>query len=69
MLLVICEKPSQAQSYATVLSASKRENGYFSGSGYIIAYCFGHLLELAPPDAYGDYAKWRYADLPIIPST
>ena len=69
MLLVICEKPSQAQGYAAVLGASKRENGYFSGNGYIVAYCFGHLLELAPPDAYGDYAKWRYADLPIIPST
>jgi DNA topoisomerase-3 len=67
--LVICEKPSQAQGYAAVLGASKRENGYFSDSGYIIAYCFGHLLELAPPDTYGDYAKWRYADLPIIPST
>jgi len=67
--LIICEKPSQAQGYAAVLGATKRENGYFTGNGYIVAYCFGHLLELAAPDAYGDYAKWRYADLPIIPST
>ncbi|GHV12274.1 DNA topoisomerase [Clostridia bacterium] len=37
------------------------------GSGYIISYCFGHLLELAPPDAYGQYKKWRYEDLPIVP--
>ena len=65
--LVICEKPSQAQGIAAVLGASKRENGFFIGNDFIVAYCFGHLLELAAPDAYGDYAKWRYADLPIIP--
>ena len=69
MQLIICEKPSQARSYAAVLGANGRKDGYFIGNGYIVAYCFGHLLELAPPDAYGDYAKWRYADLPIIPST
>ena len=66
--LVICEKPSQAKGYAAVLGAGKRENGYFIGNEYIIAYCFGHLLELAAPAAYGEqYAKWKYADLPIVP--
>lgn len=67
-VLVLCEKPSQAQAYAAALGANERRDGFFIGSGYIVAYCFGHLLELAPPDAYGEqYAKWRYADLPIIP--
>jgi hypothetical protein len=37
------------------------------GNGYIATWAAGHLLELAAPDAYGEYAKWRYADLPIIP--
>jgi len=68
MILVICEKPSQAQGYASVLGANERKGGFFIGNGYIVAYCFGHLLELAPPDAYGEqYSKWRYADLPIVP--
>ncbi len=67
MQLVICEKPSQAQGYSAVLGANKRENGFFIGNNYIVTYCYGHLLELAAPDAYGDYAKWKYADLPIIP--
>lgn len=66
--LVICEKPSQAASYASVLNANKREDGFFIGNGYIVSWCFGHLLELAPPDAYDErYTKWRYTDLPIIP--
>ena len=68
MILVICEKPSQAQGYASVLGANERKGGFFIGNGYIVAYCFGHLLELASPDAYGEqYSKWRYADLPIVP--
>jgi DNA topoisomerase-3 len=68
MRLVICEKPSQAQGYAAVLGANERKDGFFIGNGYIAAYCFGHLLELAAPDVYDEkYAKWRYADLPIVP--
>ena len=66
--LVICEKPSQARAYAAVLSANGRGDGFFMGNNYIVAHCLGHLLELAPPDAYGEkYAKWRHGDLPIIP--
>jgi len=66
--LVICEKPAQAKSYASALGAATQKNGYYIGNGYIVANCFGHLLELAPPNAYGEqYGKWRYADLPILP--
>ncbi|MCL2588074.1 MAG: DNA topoisomerase [Oscillospiraceae bacterium] len=66
--LVVAEKKSVATSISTVLGANKREGGFFIGNGYIISYCAGHLLELAPPDAYDKrYAKWRFADLPIIP--
>jgi DNA topoisomerase-3 len=66
--LVLAEKPSVAASIAAVLGANKRENGFFIGDGYIVSYCFGHLLELAAPDTYGEqYKKWRYEDLPIVP--
>ena len=34
-----------------------------------MSWCVGHLVELAQPEAYGEqYAKWRYADLPILPA-
>lgn len=67
-VLVVAEKPSVAQSISKVLGAYKREDGYYSGSGYIVSWCLGHLAEYAPPEAYGEkYGKWNYADLPIIP--
>jgi DNA topoisomerase-3 len=66
--LIITEKPSVARSVAAVLNANERKGGFFIGGGYIVSWCAGHLLELAAPAAYGEqYAKWRYADLPIIP--
>ncbi|GHV11336.1 DNA topoisomerase [Clostridia bacterium] len=66
--LIICEKPSVAASVAAVLGADKKRSGYLEGNGYIVSYCFGHLLELAAPDVYGEqYKKWRYEDLPIVP--
>jgi len=67
-MLVIAEKKSVAQSLSAVLGANERKGGFFIGNGYIVSYCAGHLLELAPPNTYDEkYAKWRYADLPIIP--
>ena len=68
MRLVICEKPSVAKAISAVLGANERGDGYLSGSGYIVSWCFGHLIELAQADAYNEsYGKWRYSDLPIIP--
>ncbi len=33
-----------------------------------MSWCIGHLVELAPADAYDPrYSKWTHADLPIIP--
>ena len=65
--LVLAEKPSVARSISAVLGANERRDGFFIGSGFIVTSCAGHLLELATPDAYGEYAKWRYSDLPVIP--
>lgn len=68
MKLVIAEKPAVAMSLATVLGATERKDGYLEGSGYLVSWCVGHLLELAQPEAYKEqYAKWRYEDLPILP--
>lgn len=68
MKLVLAEKPSVAQSIAKVLGATKREDGYLEGHGYIVSWCVGHLVELSQPEAYdGKYSKWTYADLPIFP--
>lgn len=70
MQLVIAEKPSVARSIANVIGAYKRENGYLEGSGYIVSWCVGHLVELAQPQAYDErLRKWRIEDLPILPDT
>lgn len=69
MKLVIAEKPSVAQSIATVIGATNRKDGYMEGKGYLVSWCVGHLVELASADCYDErYAKWQYEDLPILPS-
>ncbi len=66
--LVITEKPSVARAIAQVLGASDKRDGYFEGNGWLVGWCVGHLVELAPADAYDPrYSKWTYADLPIVP--
>ena len=68
MQLVIAEKPSVAQSIASVLGARTKHNGYQEGNGYVVSWCFGHLAGLADADVYDQkYAKWKEEDLPIIP--
>ncbi|MCF0128924.1 MAG: DNA topoisomerase 3, partial [Pseudobutyrivibrio sp.] len=70
MKLVIAEKPSVAQSLASVIGATKRCDGYLEGNGYVVSWCVGHLVELAEPGAYDEkYEKWRKDDLPIIPDS
>ena len=68
MRLVVCEKPSVAMSIANVIGAKTRRNGYMEGGGSIVAWCFGHLAELASASTYDErFKKWRYDDLPIVP--
>lgn len=68
MKLVLAEKPSAAQSFAKILGATKREDGYLEGNGYLVSWCVGHLVELSSPESYDErYAKWKYSDLPIFP--
>ena len=69
MKLVVAEKPSAAQSFAKVLGAGNRKEGWWEGNGYLVSWCVGHLVELTPPEGYNEkYRKWRKEDLPIIPS-
>ena len=66
--LIVAEKPSVAMSYAKVLGATNRQDGYLEGNGYLVSWCVGHLVELAPPNVYdAKYTKWSIADLPILP--
>ena len=66
--LVISEKPSVAMAYANVLGATNRKDGYLEGNGYLVSWCVGHLVELAPPNVYDEkFVKWSIADLPILP--
>lgn len=68
MKLVIAEKPSVAKAIANVIGASKHNDGYLSGDGYAVSWCFGHLAELAQAESYEEkYSKWSYEDLPIVP--
>lgn len=70
MKLVIAEKPSVGNSIAKVIGANRRAEGYTEGNGYIVSWCFGHLVAPAGPEEYGEAYRrkpWRFEDLPIIP--
>ena len=68
--LIVTEKPSVAQSIAKALGITKRRDGYLEGADYLVSWCVGHLVELAPPGSYDPkLVKWSRADLPILPKT
>jgi len=68
MKLVIAEKPSVAANIAKVIGANNREDGFFSGNGYLVTWCVGHLISLAPPNAYDpELVSWDLKYLPILP--
>ena len=69
MRLYLCEKPSQASDIARVLGAARRGEGLIEGNDFVVTWAFGHLLEQAPPEAYGvQYGRpWSIEVLPVIP--
>lgn len=68
MRLFLCEKPSQGKDIGRILGATQRGNGCLSGAGVTVTWCIGHLVETAPPEAYGEqYKRWSIEQLPIIP--
>ena len=66
MKVVIAEKPSVARELAKVFGATGRKDGYIEGKGYSFTWAFGHLVQLAAPEAYG-FKGWRIENLPMLP--
>lgn len=68
MRVFLCEKPSQGKDIARVLGAGQRGSGCYNGSGTVVTWCIGHLVEAVAPEGYDErYKRWSIDDLPIIP--
>jgi len=66
--LYLCEKPSQARDIARILGATQRQDTHLTGSGVIVTWALGHLLEQAPPEDYCESLQpWRLDVLPVVP--
>lgn len=69
MQVYLCEKPSQARDIAAVLGATRKADGVLLGDALAVTWCFGHLLEMAAPEAYDPtYKRWSLDTLPILPT-
>ena len=67
--LFIAEKPSLARAIAEVLPQPHRRDNYIECGPDIVAWCAGHILELAEADAYDPaFKSWKLEHLPITPS-
>lgn len=66
MITIIAEKPSVARQISRVVGAMERKLGYYGGNNYCVTWVFGHLIQLAMPEAYG-VTGFRRESLPIIP--
>ena len=66
MITNIAEKPSVARQISRVVGAMERKVGYYGGNNYCVTWAFGHLIQLAMPEAYG-VTGFRRESLPIIP--
>lgn len=74
MILLVAEKPSVAnQHYRPMLERLEGEkfsqgDGCLIGQNHCITWCVGHLITLAPLDAYpGFEGGWRLGNLPLLP--
>ena len=74
MILLVAEKPSVAnQHYKPMLERIEGEkftqgDGCLIGKNHCITWCVGHLITLAPLDAYpGFEGGWRLSNLPLLP--
>lgn len=68
MRIFICEKPSQARDIAGVLGVREKGDGFLACDGATVTWCYGHLLEMCPPEAYSEaYKQWSMHTLPILP--
>jgi DNA topoisomerase-3 len=74
VILLVAEKPSVAnQHYRPMLERLEGEkftqgDGCLIGKNHCITWCVGHLITLAPLDAYpGFEGGWRLSNLPLLP--
>jgi DNA topoisomerase-3 len=69
MRLFIAEKPNMGRELARFLPGPHvKKDGYIETGGGYVAWCVGHILEQAPPEAYDEkYKQWNIKDLPILP--
>lgn len=71
MRVILAEKPSVARDIARVLGCSARADGCLRGSSDVVTWAFGHLVEIAEPEAMNPaWARpWRQDQLPMVPSS
>ncbi len=69
--LITCQKSLVSSAVAPVVGATDKKNGYAEGNGYLVSWCFGHLVGLKFPDDYCEKwaEKWSFSQLPMIPDT
>lgn len=70
MRLWIAEKPDAGRNIAKALGGGHESGGHIKvGSGDVVTWAIGHLLENYKPDEYDErYKKWDLAHLPILPA-
>lgn len=74
--VILAEKPSQARAYAAAFTQSQKGEGQIKvadpilPADTVITYGFGHLVEMALPEAYdASYKRWSLKKLPIFPTS
>ena len=66
--LIVAEKPSVARDIARVLGVRTAGEGFLYSDDYVVTWAIGHLVGLADPgETNPAWAKWRMADLPMLP--
>lgn len=74
-IVILAEKPSQANAYADAFKKTIRKDGYievddnrFFNDKTYITWGYGHLAELVKPEVYKkEWKKWTLETLPISP--
>src|SRR5688572_9729922 len=70
MRLIVAEKPSLARAIAAAIPGSHRRLKHHieCATGDVVAWCAGHVLQMAPPEDYSaELATWALDTLPVIP--
>lgn len=70
MRLIVAEKPSLARAIAAAIPGPHRRSQHHivCATGDVVAWCAGHILEMAPPEDYSAaLATWTLDTLPVIP--